>query len=59
MSQTGSHVEYKHNLFIKRVSRVNPNMTLTRLASTYYMFINELVILGSLVMLDFSTPTCE
>ena len=42
--QTGSHVEHEHDPFIKRVSRINPNMTRTRLASTFDLFINELVM---------------
>ena len=33
----------------------NPNMTQTHLASTYDLFINELVVLGSQVMSDFAT----
>ena len=46
MGQTGSHVEHEPNPFIKRVNRVNPNMTRTRLASTHDLFINELVMSG-------------
>lgn len=59
MRQTGQidlHVEYEHNLFIKQVNRVNPNMTQTRLALTYDLFINRLVVSGLQVVLDFSTP---
>ena len=40
----GLHIEHEHNPFIKRVSRVNPNMTRTRLASTHDLFINGLVV---------------
>ena len=43
MDQVGSHVEHEHNPFIKRFSRVNLNMTRTRLASTHDLFINRLV----------------
>ena len=46
MGQTGSHVKYKHDPFIKSVSRVNPNMIRTRLVSTHYLFINELIVSG-------------
>ena len=46
MGQTGSHVEYEHDPFIKRVSRVNPNMTQTHFATTHNPFINRLVVLG-------------
>ena len=46
MGQTGSHVEHEPDPFIKRVNRVNPNMTRTRLASTHDLFINELVMSG-------------
>ena len=53
----GSHVEHEHDLFIKRVSHVNPNMTQTRLASTHNLFINGLVVLGSRVVSNFATPT--
>ena len=56
MGQTGSHVEHEYNLFIKRVSRVNLNMTRTHLALTYDLFINELVMSGSQVTSDFATP---
>ena len=59
MSQTSQkdlHVEYEHNLFIKQVSRVNPNMTQTHLALTHDLFINRLIVSGSQVVLDFSTP---
>ena len=53
------HVEHEHNLFIKRVSRVNPNITRTYLALTYDLFINKLVVSDSRVMLDFDTPKPE
>jgi len=43
----GLHVEHEHNLFIKRVSRVNLNMTRTHLSSTHDLFINELIMLDS------------
>ena len=59
MSQTGqigSHVEHKHDSFIKRVSCVNPNMTRTHLVSTRDLFINGLVVLDLRVLLDFATP---
>ena len=59
MSQTSQidlYVEYEYNLFMKQVSRVNPNMTQTRLALTHDLFINKLVVSGSQVVLDFSTP---
>ena len=39
--------EPEHDPFIKRVSRVNPNMTRTHLASTHDLFINRLVVSGS------------
>ena len=48
--------EPEHDPFIKRVSRVNPNMTRTHLASTYDLFINGLVVSGSRVVSDFATP---
>ena len=50
-----SHVEHEHDPFIKRVSRVNPNMTRTHLASTHVLVINGLVMSGSQVMSDFAT----
>ena len=55
MGQTGSHVEYEHDPFIKRVSRVNPNMTQTHFATTHNPFINRLVVLGLQVMSKFAT----
>ena len=55
-SQINLYVEYEHNLFIKQVSRVNPNMTQTRLVLTHDLFRNRLVVSGSQVVLDFSTP---
>lgn len=56
MGQTGSHVEYEWNLFIKWVNRVDLSMTLTRLASSHYLFINELIVSSSRVVLDFAAP---
>ena len=53
----GLHVKHEHDLFIKQVSHVNPNMTRTCLASTYDLFINVLVVSGLRVVLDFATPT--
>ena len=53
MSQMSSHVEYEHDLFIKRVSCVNLNLIKTRLTSIYDLFIN------GLAALDFATPTCD
>ena len=54
MSQMSSHVEYEHDLFIKRVSYVNLNLIQTRrLTSIYDLFIN------GLAALDFATPTCD
>ena len=47
MSQTSSHIEHEHDSFIKRVNRVNPNMTQTSLASTHNLFINGLVMSNS------------
>ena len=55
MSQTGSHVEHKHNPFIKWVSHVNPNITRIHLTSTHDLFINGLVISNLRVVLDFAT----
>ena len=52
----GSHVEHEHDPFIKRVSRVDPNMTQIHLASTHDLFINRLVMLGSRVVSNFVTP---
>ena len=49
--------EPEHDPFIKRVSRVNPNMTRTHLASTHDLFINGLVVSGSRVVSDFATPS--
>ena len=51
-----SHVEHELDPFIKRVSRVNPNMSRIYLASTYDLFINGLVVSGSQVVSDFVTP---
>ena len=55
MGQIGSHVEYKHDPFIKWVNHVDPNMIRTWLASTYGLFINGLVVLGSWVASNFAT----
>ena len=55
--QTGSYVELEHNPFIKRVNRVNLNMTQTYLISTHDLFTNGLVMLCSQVVSDFATPT--
>ena len=49
-------VEHEHDPFIKRVSRVNPNMTQTHLTLTYDLFINELVVSGSQIVSNFATP---
>ena len=51
----GSHVEHEHDPFIKRVSRVNPNMTWIHLTSTYDLFINGLVMSGLWVVSNFAT----
>lgn len=56
MGQMGSHVEHKHDLFIKRVSRVDSIITRTCLALTHDLFINGLVVSSSQVMSDFATP---
>ena len=48
--------EPEHDPFIKRVSRVDPNMTRTHLASTHDLFINGLIMSGSRVVSDFATP---
>ena len=56
MGQTSSHVEYEHDSFIKQVSYVNLNTTRTYLVSTHDLFINELVVSSSWVVLDFATP---
>ena len=56
MGQMGSHVKHENNLFIKRVNRVNSNITQTRLALTYDLFIKMLVMSGLRIMLNFSTP---
>jgi len=53
----GSHVEHEHDPFIKWVSRVDPNMIRTRLASTHDLFVNGLVVSGSWVVSDFATLT--
>lgn len=42
-----SHVEYEYDLLIKRISRVDLNMTRIHLASTYDIFINRVVVLSS------------
>ena len=59
MGQTGSHVEHESDPFIKRINRVNPNMTITHLdlVSTHDLFINKLVVSNLLVVSDFTTPT--
>ena len=57
MGQIGSHVEPEHNLFIKRVNRVNLNMTRTYLISTHDLFTNGLVMLCWQVVSYFATPT--
>ena len=46
MGYTDSHVKYEHNLFIKQVNYVDPNITQTYLTSTHDLFINELVVSG-------------
>ena len=46
----GSYIEHEHDPFIKRVSRVDPNMIRTRLASTHDLFVNGLVVSGSWVV---------
>ena len=56
MGQTSSHVEYEHDSFIKQVSYVNLNTTRTHLVSIHDLFINELVVSSSWVVLDFATP---
>ena len=48
--------EPEHDPFIKRVKRVDPNMTRTHLVSTYYLFINGLVVSGSRIVSNFATP---
>lgn len=50
-----SYVKYEHDLFIKRISCVDPNMTRIHLASTHHLFINKLVVSSSWVVLDFAT----
>ena len=57
MDQMGLHVEHDHDPFIKRVNRVNPNMTKTCLASTYDLFINRLVVSSSRIVSNFATPS--
>ena len=57
MGQTGSYVEQELDPFIKQVSRVNPNMTQTCLASTYDLFINRLVVSSLQVVSNFATLT--
>ena len=57
MGQTSSHVKYEHDLFIKLVNRVNPNMTRTRLASIHDLFINELIVSGLQFVSDFATTS--
>ena len=49
--------EPEHDPFIKRVTRVDPNMTWTHLTSTHDLFINRLVVSGSRVVSNFATPT--
>ena len=48
--------EPEHDPFIKRVSRVDPNITRTHLTSIHDLFINGLVVSGSQVVSDFATP---
>ena len=55
----GSHVEHEHDVFIKQVSRVSPNMIQTHLASTHDPFINGLVVSYLQVVSDFDTPICN
>ena len=55
MSQTGSHVEHKHNPFINWASCVDSNMTWTYLASTHDLFIDELVVSGLRIVSNFTT----
>ena len=57
MGQTGLHVEYEHNPFIKWDSRVDSNMNRTHLASTYGLFINGLVVSSPWVVSNFATST--
>ena len=53
----GLHVKHKHDPFVKRVSRVNLNITQTCLTSTNNIFINELIVSELWIMSDFITPT--
>lgn len=55
MSLTSSHVKHKHDLFIKQVNCVDSNMTRTRLASTYDLFTNGLIMSSLRVVSDFAT----
>ena len=55
MGQTGLHVKHEHDPFIKRVSRVNLNMTRNRLTLTHDLFINGLIVSGLQVVSDFAT----
>ena len=57
MGQTGSHVKYEYDPFIKPVSRVNPNMTRTHLALTHDLFINELIVPGLQFVSNFATTS--
>ena len=56
MGQIGSYVEHEYDLFIKRVSHVNMNITWTHLVSTHDLFINRLVISNSQVVSNFVIP---
>ena len=49
--------EPEHDPFIKRVSRVDPNMTRIHLASTHDLFINRLVVSDSWVVSVIATPS--
>ena len=55
MGQTGLHVKYKHDSFIKQISRVNQNMTRTHLVLAHDLFINGLVVSSSQVVSNFAT----
>ena len=50
MGQIGSYAEHEYDLFIKRVSHVNTNITWTHLVSTHDLFINRLVMFASQVV---------
>ena len=52
----GLHAEHEPDPFIKWVRCVNPNMIRTHLTSTHDLFINELVVSGLQIVLDFVTP---